>query len=484
MKKSILVIILNLSFGYVLFAQQQPNVVVFLVDDLRTELGCYGNQFVKSPNIDALANDGVLFKNAYAQQAICAPSRMSILTGLRPESFGIYSLFTPLRSQYKDLVTMPQFFKNNGYTTVSVGKVYHHATDDKGSWSIHIPKESNSWVKPENLALIDSLKAAGIKSNGPAFENADVNDEAYKDGRATNHAIDILQNIKNEKFLMFVGLTKPHLPFNAPKKYWDLYDKDDFRVPEKLAPKDMYKLSLTNWGELRNYYGIPKEGLLDDETTKNLIHGYHASISYIDAQVGKVMKTLNDLDLRKNTIVVFMSDHGYKLGEYGAWCKHSNFEIDLNVPLIISRETDYKNRLTGAKSNALVENVDVFATVAELCELEVPKSDGKSLIPVLDNPTIKWDPIATSVYPRGKKIMGVTATDSEWRYTEWRDAKTQEVIQAELYEHKNSLLSFVNLSGNSKYASVEKRMKSFLENQFPKNAKAFLQNDQPRKKQK
>lgn len=484
MKKSILVIILNLSFGYVLFAQQQPNVVVFLVDDLRTELGCYGNQFVKSPNIDALANDGVLFKNAYAQQAICAPSRMSILTGLRPESFGIYSLFTPLRSQHKDLVTMPQFFKNNGYTTVSVGKVYHHATDDKGSWSIHIPKESNSWVKPENLALIDSLKAAGIKSNGPAFENADVNDEAYKDGRATNHAIDILQNIKNEKFLMFVGLTKPHLPFNAPKKYWDLYDKDDFRVPEKLAPKDMYKLSLTNWGELRNYYGIPKEGLLDDETTKNLIHGYHASISYIDAQVGKVMKTLNDLDLRKNTIVVFMSDHGYKLGEYGAWCKHSNFEIDLNVPLIISRETNYKNRLTGAKSNALVENVDVFATVAELCELEVPKSDGKSLIPVLDNPTIKWDPIATSVYPRGKKIMGVTATDSEWRYTEWRDAKTQEVIQAELYEHKNSLLSFVNLSGNSKYASVEKRMKSFLENQFPKNAKAFLQNDQPRKKQK
>lgn len=484
MKKSILVIILNLSFGYVLFAQQQPNVVVFLVDDLRTELGCYGNQFVKSPNIDALANDGVLFKNAYAQQAICAPSRMSILTGLRPESFGIYSLFTPLRSQHKDLVTMPQFFKNNGYTTVSVGKVYHHATDDKGSWSIHIPKESNSWVKPENLTLIDSLKAAGIKSNGPAFENADVNDEAYKDGRATNHAIDILQNIKNEKFLMFVGLTKPHLPFNAPKKYWDLYDKDDFRVPEKLAPKDMYKLSLTNWGELRNYYGIPKEGLLDDETTKNLIHGYHASISYIDAQVGKVMKTLNDLDLRKNTIVVFMSDHGYKLGEYGAWCKHSNFEIDLNVPLIISRETDYKNRLTGAKSNALVENVDVFATVAELCELEVPKSDGKSLIPVLDNPTIKWDPIATSVYPRGKKIMGVTATDSEWRYTEWRDAKTQEVIQAELYEHKNSLLSFVNLSGNSKYASVEKRMKSFLENQFPKNAKAFLQNDQPRKKQK
>lgn len=484
MKKSILVIILNLSFAFVLFAQQQPNVVVFLVDDLRTELGCYGNQFVKSPNIDALANDGVLFKNAYAQQAICAPSRMSILSGLRPESFGIYSLFTPFRSQHEDLVTMPQFFKNNGYTTVSVGKVYHHATDDKDSWSIHIPKESNSWVKPENLALIDSLKAAGIKLNGPAFENADVEDEAYKDGRATSHAIDILQNIKNEKFLMFVGLTKPHLPFNAPKKYWDLYNKEDFRVPEKLAPKDMYKLSLTKWGELRNYYGIPKEGLLDDETTKNLIHGYHASISYIDAQVGKVMKTLDDLDLRKNTIVVFMSDHGYKLGEYGAWCKHSNFEIDLNVPLIISRETDYKNRLTGAKSNALVENVDVFATVAELCELDVPKSDGKSLIPVLDNPTIKWDPIATSVYPRGNKIMGVTATDGNWRYTEWRDAKTQEVIQAELYEHKNSLLSFVNLSGNSKYTSVEKRMKSFLENQFPKNAKAFLQNDQPRKKQK
>ncbi|KAA5824827.1 sulfatase [Algibacter amylolyticus] len=468
-----LLLILGLSFGLALYAQQQPNVVVFLVDDLRPELGCYGNKIVKSPNIDALAKDGVLFKKAYAQEAICAPSRMSILTGLRPERIGIYSIFTPLRSKHKELLTMPQFFKNQGYTTVSVGKVYHHTNDDKDSWSTHVPKEVNSWVLPESLAIIDSLKNAGIKSNGPAFEFADVEDDAYKDGRATNDAIETLHKIKDEKFLMFVGLTKPHLPFNAPKKYWDMYNKSDFIVPAKVAPKDIYKLALTNWGELRNYYGIPKEGPLEDDLTKDLIHGYYASISYIDAQMGKVMKTLEDLDLRKNTMVVFMSDHGYKIGEYGAWCKHSNFEIDVNVPFIVSRETSYKNRVTNATSQAFVENVDLFPTLVELCGLPKQSLDGNSILPLVNNPNLKWEEAAYSLYPRGKKIMGFTCTNGKFRYTEWWNNKENKLMDKELYFcNQDYMNENVNLKNNPTYQKELIKMEKLLDKQFPKNQRS------------
>jgi arylsulfatase A-like enzyme len=477
------IIFFFLILGYNTSAQNnQPNILIFYVDDLRTELGCYGSSTAITPNIDKLASEGIMFNKTYVQQAICAPSRMSTLTGLRPETLGIYSIFTPLRKVHKDVVTMPQLFKQNAYKTISIGKVYHHTSDDKESWTTHFEKEENSYLKPENKAIMERLKSEGKTVKGPAFEDANVEDEAYKDGRVAKYAIETLKKLKNDKFLMFVGLSKPHLPFNVPKKYWDLYNKNDFKVPSKEKPTNMYRLALTNWGELRGYLGIPEQGDLDDDLTRTLIHGYHASVSYIDAQVGKVMQTLADLDLRKNTLVIFMSDHGYKIGEYGAWNKHSNVEIDVRVPLIISREIKHKSRLAGVTSDALVENVDIFSTLVDICNLKGPKSDGKSLLPVLDNPSIKWDDIATSVYPRGDKIMGVTATDGEWRYTEWRDAKTHEVIQAELYEHNNSLLSFQNLSGHSKYASIEKRMKSLLETQFPKNGKPFLQNDQPRKK--
>ena len=458
----------------------QPNVLVFYIDDLRAELGCYGSETAITPNIDKLANEGVTFNKAYTQQAICAPSRMSTLTGLRPESLGIYSIFTSLRKVHKDVVSMPQLFNKNGYKTVSIGKVYHHSSDDKNEWSVYFEKEANTYNDPKNIAIIEQLKKEGKNPKGPAFDYADVSDEAYKDGRAARYAIETLEKLKDDKFLMFVGLSKPHLPFNAPKKYWDLYDKSKFEIPSREKPQGVYRLALTNWGELKGYHGIPKEDDLDDDLTRDLIHGYHASVSYIDAQVGKVMKTLEELDLRKNTMIVFMSDHGYKIGEYGAWCKHSNMEIDTRVPLIISREKDYKKRVKGKTSDALVENVDLFSTLIDICGFEEIPSDGKSLVPVIDNPKLKWDPIATSVYSRGKKIMGVTATDGNWRYTEWRDSKTHEILEAELYEHKNNLLSFVNLSGNASYSDIESKMKTLLEKQFPRNGKPFLQNDIPR----
>lgn len=463
----------------------KPNVLVFFVDDLRAELGCYGSKTALTPNIDNLAKNGVLFNKAYCQQAICAPSRMSVLTGLRPERLGIYSIFTPLRSVHKEVVSIPQFFNKNGYKTISIGKVYHHSSDDKKVWSTYFEKEPNTYNAPENIALIERLKSEGKKRvKGPAFEAADVADEAYKDGRAAKYAVETLLKVKNDNFIMFVGLSKPHLPFNAPKKYWDLYNKNDFKIPSRQKPEGMYRLALSKWGELKGYHGIPKEGDLNDNLTRELIHGYHASISYIDAQVGKVMQQLEALDLRKNTMVIFMSDHGYKIGEYGAWCKHSNVEIDVRVPLIISRETGYKNRVAGAQSDALVENVDIFPTLVDLCGLEGPKSDGKSILPVIDNPKQVWDPVATSVYARGTKIMGCTATDGVWRYTEWRNAETQDLLSAELYEHKKSLLAFKNLAGQPKYAKHEKRMKALLESEIPTNKGAFLQNDASRNKKK
>ncbi len=480
MRKIVFFIVLFLCCSNVQSQENQPNVLVFYVDDLRAELGCYGSETAITPNIDKLASDGVMFNKAYTQQAICAPSRMSTLTGLRPETLGIYSIFTPLRKVHKDVVSMPQLFNNNGYKTVSIGKVYHHSSDDKKEWSVYFEKERNTYNDPKNIALLKQLKTESKNPKGPAFDSADVEDEAYKDGRASKYAMEALHKLKDDKFLMFVGLSKPHLPFNAPKKYWDLYNRNNFEIPSRDKPEGAYRLALTNWGELKGYHGIPKKGDLDDDLTRDLIHGYHACVSYVDAQVGKILKTLDELDLRKSTMIVFMSDHGYKIGEYGAWCKHSNMEIDTRVPLIISRETDYKKRVKGKTSDALVENVDLFSTLIDICGFEGIPSDGKSLVSVIDNPEQEWDKVATSVYARGKKIMGCTATDGNWRYTEWRDSKTHEVLGAELYEHKDNLLSFKNLSENPAYKEVEQHMKTLLESQFPRNAEQFLQNDSPR----
>nr|WP_245234811.1 sulfatase [Tamlana crocina] len=483
MKKLLLVFCVAICVSSSVCSQnEKPNILVFYIDDLRAELGCYGSETAITPNIDKLASEGVMFNKAYTQEAICAPSRMSTLTGLRPETLGIYSIFTPLRKIHKDVVTLPQLFKQNGYKTISTGKVYHHFVDDKDNWTELVKRPSNIYLKEESLNAIHQLEAAGRnRVKGPAYEDADVADDGYKDGIVANDAIKMLHQYKDDKFLMFVGFMKPHLPFNAPKKYWDLYDKSKFEIPSKDKPVDMYNLALSKWGELKGYHGIPKEDPLNDDITRTLIHGYHACVSYMDAQVGKVMQTLEELDLKKNTMIVFMSDHGYKIGEYGAWCKHSNVEIDVRVPLIISRETNDKKRQSGVVSNALVENVDIFSTLTDICGFEDPKSDGKSLVPVIDNPEASWDEVATSVFPRGKNIMGCTATDGEWRYTEWRDSVTHEILGSELYEHKNSLLSFENLSGHEKYQAVEKRMKALLESQFPRDGVPFPQNDIPRK---
>ncbi|TMN73078.1 hypothetical protein CWB85_04885 [Pseudoalteromonas sp. S1727] len=440
------------------------NVLIFLVDDLRSDLGTYGHNHVLSPNIDKLANEGVKFTHAYAQQAICGPSRVSIMTGLRPETTGLYTIDKNgrLRPNQPNVVSMPELFKNNGYKTVSIGKVYHSVTDDQDNWSTHIKKLDNFYADPDN---------AKTKF---AYEAGDVEDDFYKDGKVATDAIKTLQQLKDDKFLMFVGLSKPHLPFNAPKKYWELYDREQFTVPSRKKPDDMYRLALTKWGELRMYGGIPKEGDTSDELTKTLIHAYYASVSYMDAQVGRVMQALDEMDLRDNTLVILMSDHGYKLGEYGAWNKHTNMELDTKVPLIISRELSHENRKAGVTSNALVENVDIFPSVAQAAGLEMPKVDGQSLLPLLDNPDMQFKEAAYSLFNRGK-IMGVTVTNGQWRYTEWRNAATQEIKATELYDHTTSDVATANMSGRPQYHELEQHLKALLHNKFPLNAPSFYE---------
>ncbi|WP_440877035.1 sulfatase [Thalassotalea sp. PLHSN55] len=447
-------------------AQQKPlNVVVFLVDDLRADLGTYGNQQIQTPHIDALAKQGVKFTKAYAQQAICGPSRVSLLTGLRPETLGLYTIDRSgrLRSNHPDVVSMPQLFKENGYKTISIGKVYHSVTDDQESWTTHIKKLPNFYA------------IAGNKEAKFAYEAGDVDDDFYKDGQVARDAIKTLNEIKDDKFLMVVGLSKPHLPFNAPKKYWDLYDRNQFVVPSRKKPNNIYKLALSKWGELRMYGGIPKQGDVDDELTKTLNHAYYASVSYMDAQVGRVMSALDEMKLRDNTLVVFMSDHGYKLGEYGTWNKHSNMELDTRVPLIISREGRYTLSKVNVSSSALVENIDVLPTIAQAAGLQAPPMDGKSLLPLLDNPELPWDSAAYSLFARGKKYMGVTVTDGTWRYTEWRNGETQALFFKELYLHDTSPVASANVAGQIQFQADEKRLKQLLDHQFPTNAPSFHQ---------
>ncbi|WP_016957751.1 sulfatase [Catenovulum agarivorans] len=440
------------------------NVLVFMIDDLRADLGTYGHKQVISPNIDKLAGEGVKFTHAYAQQAICGPSRVSFMTGLRPETTGLYTIWQNgrLRPNQPDVVSMPQLFKQNGYQTISIGKVYHSVTDDQENWSTHIKKLDNFYA------------IAGNAEKKFAYEAGEVDDEFYKDGKVATDAINTLKQLKDDKFLMFVGFSKPHLPFNAPKKYWDMYDREQFSVPSRKKPDDMYRLALTKWGELRMYGGIPKEGDVDDQLTKTLIHAYYATVSYMDAQVGRVMKTLDEMGLRENTMVVFMSDHGYKLGEYGAWNKHTNMELDTRVPLIISRELSHKNRQAGVTSSALVENVDVFPTIAQAAGLTMPKVDGESLLTLLDSPDMPFKPAAYSLFNRGK-TMGVTVTDGEWRYTEWRDAATQQIKFTELFDHVSSDVAKANVSGHSQYQTIEQKLKTLLHAKFPLDAPSFYE---------
>jgi len=415
---------------------KKPNVLFFAVDDLRPELNCYGKTWIKSPNIDRIAKRGMVFNRAYCQQAVCSPSRSSLLTGTRPDSTKVWDLVTHFRDAEPNIATLPQHFKQNGYFVQGMGKIFHPGYDDERSWSIpwQTPQAPNyAKGKSEDVKDEDKPKAKA----GPAFEAGEVADNFYKDGMVADLAVKTLKTIgkKSEPFFLAVGFAKPHLPFVSPKKYWDMYNPAEIKLaPNPYHPEDSPEYALTNSNELRNYTNMPAKGPITDDLARQLKHGYYAAVSYTDAQVGKVLDELEKQGLANNTIIVLWGDHGWKLGEHGEWAKHTNYENDANAPLLLSAPG---MKSAGKHTDALVEFVDIYPTLADLAGLSLPSHlEGVSFKPLLDDPNRKWKPAAFSQYPR-KKLMGYSMRTDRYRFTVWVDREDHSKIDAiELYDHK------------------------------------------------
>lgn len=449
-------------------ARPRKNVLFIAVDDLRPKLGCYGDALAITPNIDKLAKRGVLFTNAYCQQAVCAPSRASLLTGRRPDTTKVWDLRTLFRTALPDVVTLPQYFKQWGYHSQSVGKIYHDPQE---------AQDAISWSVPETLAVTDAiggryalpenLNVPGIwpASKANSTERADVADNVYIDGRVSDEAIKILNQISDRPFFLAVGFRRPHLPFVAPEKYWAMHDNKKLPgPPNPLPPSGVPEIALHNWGELRAYTDIPDSGYLtDQEKVHQLIQGYYASTSFVDAQIGKVLDELDRLNLTDNTIIVLWGDNGFHLGEHGLWAKRTNFEIDTRVPLIVcSPDQAAKNKT----SNALVELVDVYPTLTELAGLQRPSGlEGLSMVPLLAEPARSWKTAAFSQFLRAEnkeKIMGYSIRTQDFRYTEWWDVSSGKVEAAELYDRLNDPEESTNLINQQQHRETIKGLADML----------------------
>lgn len=414
------------------FSAQRLNVLFIAVDDLRPELKCYGNQEIHSPNINALAARGTLFERAYCQVAVCGASRASLMTGLRPQTTRCWNYKTPMREKNPDALSMPQHFKAQGYRTINIGKIYHAHNDDfPQGWS-EKPLRGGlgaQYVTPNGIAASNNArriqKETGVRTCGPSIENGgDVSDDAYNDGGVAKAAVARMKQFaaSKEPFFLAVGFNKPHLPFNAPGKYWNLYDRSKIQIPSRDKVINGLPYDGSSWGELKNYSDIAKDAkILDDAKTRELIHGYRASVSYMDAQVGRLIKALDETGLAQNTVIVLWGDHGYYLGDYGEWCKHTTYEIAAHVPLLIAAPGLPKNKRT----KALTELVDLFPTLCDLTGNPIPKNiHGLSLKPVLNNSAAKWKAGAFSQYFKNKrgagKVLGTSIRTDRYRYTEWR----------------------------------------------------------------
>jgi iduronate 2-sulfatase len=408
----------------------QPNILFFLIDDLRPQLGCYGFEETLSPNIDRLAESGTLFDRAYCQVPVCGASRASLLTGLYPTADRFVTYYTYAQEDAPGIPDIPTHLKANGYTTISNGKMYHHADDNAASWDeIYRPKDFRVYLKPENKGREFNQQVS--------FEDADVPDNAYPGGALADKIIGDLRRAKaaGTPFFITAGFTKPHLPFNAPKKYWDLYDPDKLELADNpYKPKGAPQNAMHNWGELRGYVDIPKDGPLPDEMARTLIHGYYACVSYTDAMVGKVLAELDRLGMRDDTLIVLMGDHGWQLGEHSLWAKHALFNTSLYAPLMISAP----GLAAGQRTDALVEFVDLYPTLCELAGLPMPGHlQGKSIVPLLKDSSTPWKKAAFGRYHQGESVK----TD-RYLYTEWDDGARM------LYDHQKDPDENLNISEN------------------------------------
>ncbi|MCF7710266.1 MAG: sulfatase-like hydrolase/transferase [Opitutales bacterium] len=463
-----------LAFGSLTAAEPKKlNVLFIAVDDLRPEMNASGSNIIRTPNLDRIAARGTTFDRAYCQQAVCSPSRTSLMTGRRPDATRVWDLETHFRTALPDAVTVAQHFKNHGYHSQGMGKIFHGGFDDAPSWSVpwETPR-APQYASPANVRLQSANVDKKGRGRGPAYESADVPDDTYTDGKVARLAAQTLTRLKQagKPFFLAVGMAKPHLPFVAPKKYWDLYDPKTIYVPafQKLPLGAPAFVGHTN-GELGSYAGMPKDGVVDEATARTLRHGYYAAISYMDAQVGLILDALEKEGLAQNTVIVLWGDHGWQLGEHGLWHKHTNFEIAVRAPLIISAPGQ---KAAGRKSLSLAEFIDIYPTLADICGLPRPKDiEGVSLRPVLDDAAAKVRPVAISQYPRndaGKSLMGYSIRDDQWRLTLWRDRKDNTIHATELYLETNDPHEAVNVAGIAQrpggegYAEVIARLSKHL----------------------
>ena len=444
-----------LLFSLVVSAQNQPqpkNVLFIMVDDLRPELSLYGQNQIISPNIDALGASGVTFNRAYCNVPVCGASRASLLTGVRPTPNRFLTYHSRIKKDMPDVINMAQYFKDRGYSTVSNNKITH-IKNDIDAWDDEWYPKSKNWrnyLSEENLILQASNKA------GYAYENIDVPDAAYIDGQTALKSVEDLKQFKanGQPFFLAVGFVKPHLPFNAPKKYWDLYDPNSITLPENATfPKSAPQRANHKWGELRAYIDIPKKGPVPDPIAKKLIHGYYASVSYVDAQIGVLIKGLTELGLRENTIIVLVGDHGWSLSDHGLWAKHSNFEVALQVPLIISDSSLPK----AAHTNSIAELVDIYPTLCELTAGESPNHlQGSSLVSALEAPGTIFKDVALARWQKGETLIV-----DQLFYTEWQ--QKGKAVSKMLYNHETDPNETNNLANDPAYLSTVKALSKQLE---------------------
>ncbi|MDZ8119058.1 sulfatase [Pontiella agarivorans] len=447
----------------------RPNILFIAIDDLRPELNCYGATQIISPNIDQLAERGLVFNRAYCNVPVCGASRASLLTGLHPLPDRFTTYGSRVDEDAAGIVTLPQHFKENGYYTAGVGKLFHHPDDGLKSWTVlpvrpdypndlAVQEEWRDYRSAEYVGLHELERPGGAV--GPAWEAADVEDDAYYDGKTTTLALSRLEIMANQDkpFFLGVGFIRPHLPFNVPKKYWDLYPEESITLADNpTMPEGAPKEADFNSGELRSYSNIPRgknELVLDPETAKNLRRGYYACVSYVDTQIGKIMKKLNALGLADNTIIIVWGDHGWSLGEHSHWGKHTCFNNAVQTPLIMH----VPGGVSGKKSESLIEFVDLYPTLCDLAGLQKPDHlQGRSLVPVLNDPEAQVNDYVFARWHNGETIVS-----SRFNYTEYYN-KNGKMISNMLYDRFKDPEENVNIVNNPEYKSIVNKLSAALE---------------------
>ncbi|MBK1835270.1 sulfatase [Roseibacillus ishigakijimensis] len=470
---------LLLTLTGMLRGNERPNILLILVDDLKPALGCYGDEKAITPGIDALAKKGLRFESAYCNQAVCAPSRFNLMLGSLSTSTGLYGLGTNLRERYSGAVTMPQHFKNHGgYRTLSLGKVFHvghgNSGDDQSFDLVHkdkvveylLPESRETSISQEEVFFElhhlspgerESFLADKKVGRGAAIEIAGAPDEAYADGRTAQRAIDYLNEFQEsgEPFFLCAGFARPHLPFSAPRKYYDLHPLDKFELPSvRTAPEGSPPYALRNKGiELFNYFPC-RERFDDEEFQQEMIRAYYACTSYVSAQIGKVLTALEESGLSENTYVVLWGDHGWHLGTHNRFSKHDNFEQPTRIPLIIAGP----GIAPGSATGQLASTVDLFPTLCDLADLPPPAGpqpiDGLSLKPVLQDPKARIRDHITHCYPQ--KRFGWAIRNERYRLVQWGRPGSEDLVY-ELYDFQESPLETRNIA--SEHPAIVAEMK-------------------------